>query len=138
MVGDLMKIASIVGARPQFIKLMPVVIVPLHSRTRKVLDTFSFFKDIVPQRLRIIEPVSYFEMLILEKNARVILTDSGGVFFMDTTAEGIFFDERGICNYCKEFEEVLKNPKKRIMISLEELIDKIKKDGINLMTALLE
>ena len=72
-----MKLASIVGARPQFIKLMPPVVVPLHPRTRKVLDTLSFFKDTLPQGLRIIEPLSYFEMLILEKNARLILTDSG-------------------------------------------------------------
>ena len=48
---------------------------------------------------------------------------------MDTTAEGIFFDEKGVCNYCKEFEEKLKHPYKKINLNLEQLVEKIKKDG---------
>lgn len=51
------------------------VILPLHPRTRKQLDSAS----IKNTRVKIINPVSYLDMLILEKNARVILTDSGGV-----------------------------------------------------------
>ncbi|MBR6492749.1 MAG: UDP-N-acetylglucosamine 2-epimerase, partial [Paludibacteraceae bacterium] len=31
------------------------------------------------ERLRIIDPVSFFEIIRLERNARVVLTDSGGV-----------------------------------------------------------
>ncbi|GAB6183591.1 UDP-N-acetylglucosamine 2-epimerase (non-hydrolyzing) [Thermodesulfovibrio hydrogeniphilus] len=54
------------------------VIVPLHPRTRKVLSTLSISESL-PSNLLIIEPVSYLDMLMLEKNARVILTDSGGV-----------------------------------------------------------
>ncbi len=48
---------------------------------------------------------------------------------MDTTAKGITFDENGYCNYCTEFLEVLKQPKKRIDISLDKLVEKIKVDG---------
>jgi UDP-N-acetylglucosamine 2-epimerase (non-hydrolysing) len=50
------------------------VIVPWHPRTQKRLSS-RHSQD----GLAIIDPVSYFDMLLLEKNARVILTDSGGV-----------------------------------------------------------
>ena len=51
------------------------MILPLHPRTRKRLDTM----DIYPQDVPLLDPVSYLDMLVLEKNAKVILTDSGGV-----------------------------------------------------------
>ncbi len=51
------------------------VIVPLHPRTKKLLPSISSNLNY----LNIIEAVSYFDMLILEKNAKVVLTDSGGV-----------------------------------------------------------
>jgi len=54
------------------------VIFPVHPRTKKNLNAFgidvSNFK-----RVMMIDPVSYFDMLILEKNAEIILTDSGGI-----------------------------------------------------------
>lgn len=53
------------------------VICPLHPRTRKALQTLER-RERHPG-LRLIEPISYLDMLVLEKNARVILTDSGGV-----------------------------------------------------------
>jgi UDP-N-acetylglucosamine 2-epimerase len=54
--------------------LMPVII-PLHPRTKKIISTLKLSLN----KLQIINPVSYFEMLQLEKNAHVILTDSGGI-----------------------------------------------------------
>lgn len=57
-------------------KEMPLVL-PLHPRTRKRLDDAGF--NVSLSGLRIIEPVGYLDMLCLERNARVILTDSGGV-----------------------------------------------------------
>ena len=54
---------------------MPVLL-PMHPRTKNTLGTRL---DEIGTRIRIIDPVSYLDMLMLEKNARVILTDSGGV-----------------------------------------------------------
>lgn len=51
------------------------IIFPVHPRTKKTVDKM----DVKTPGLRIIDPVSYYDMLVLEKNARVILTDSGGV-----------------------------------------------------------
>jgi len=51
------------------------LIIPLHPRTQKELEKLG----ISVTNVRLIEPVSYFDMLMLEKNAQFILTDSGGV-----------------------------------------------------------
>ncbi len=58
---------------------------PIHPRTKKVLENYSLVNKI-PENLIITEPVSYFEMVVLEGNAKVIITDSGGV-----QKEGYFF-----------------------------------------------
>ncbi len=52
------------------------VIAPLHPRTRKIMAAAAIE---VGESVRIIEPVSYLDMLLLERNARMILTDSGGM-----------------------------------------------------------
>jgi UDP-GlcNAc3NAcA epimerase len=53
------------------------IVVPLHPRTRTVLDAAGVGH--LSGQVRLIAPVSYHEMLILEQHARLILTDSGGV-----------------------------------------------------------
>lgn len=68
------------------------VVLPLHPRTRKMLQT-QLSTELLSRvehnaRLKIIEPASFFEIIRLEKNARVVMTDSGGVqkeaFFFQT------------------------------------------------------
>lgn len=52
------------------------VIFPAHPRTRKAIELLGF----VPAgHVHLIEPVGYFDMMVLEENARLIATDSGGV-----------------------------------------------------------
>jgi len=51
------------------------VIYPLHPRSRKMVSEFH----LKPQNLTLIEPVDFLSFLQLESNARLILTDSGGV-----------------------------------------------------------
>ncbi len=51
------------------------VIYPIHPRSRKMMSEFH----LEPQNLTLIDPVDFFAFLQLESNARLILTDSGGV-----------------------------------------------------------
>ena len=55
---------------------MPVVF-PVHPRTRKMLAQSGLRQDL--QRMHLIDPVGYLDMVMLEKNSRLIMTDSGGV-----------------------------------------------------------
>lgn len=50
------------------------IVWPVHPRTHKCSELGSLVADI-----KLIDPVGYLDMLALEKNAKVILTDSGGV-----------------------------------------------------------
>lgn len=52
------------------------VVCPVHPRTQKMLDKFNIT---LPVGIRQIAPVGFFESLCLQMNARLILTDSGGV-----------------------------------------------------------
>ena len=52
------------------------VIMPIHPNTKGKLTLANFFE---PVNFNFIDPVSYFEMLALEKGAEIIVTDSGGV-----------------------------------------------------------
>ncbi|MCL0058889.1 UDP-N-acetylglucosamine 2-epimerase (non-hydrolyzing) [Dehalococcoidia bacterium] len=54
------------------------VVLPLHPRTRTALEQAGLYPE-AAQRLRLIDPVGYLDMVMLEKQARVIVTDSGGV-----------------------------------------------------------
>ncbi|PIV24925.1 MAG: hypothetical protein COS40_00600, partial [Deltaproteobacteria bacterium CG03_land_8_20_14_0_80_45_14] len=49
----------------------------LHPRTKKMMKVYHLFSGF--KNIKFIEPVSYLDMLKLEKNAKAILTDSGGI-----------------------------------------------------------
>jgi len=51
------------------------VVYPIHPRSRKMMDEFK----LKPENLTLIEPADFLAFLQLESNARLILTDSGGV-----------------------------------------------------------
>lgn len=68
------------------------IVLPLHPRTKKMLPQQLSAELLTRvercEKMRIIEPASFFEIIRLEKNARVVMTDSGGVqkeaFFYST------------------------------------------------------
>jgi UDP-GlcNAc3NAcA epimerase len=72
-VDDREKLATIIQG---FGSVDQRIILPLHPRTKKMLQQFdlSFTENVIT-----IEPVGYMDMLMLEKNAGCILTDSGGI-----------------------------------------------------------
>jgi len=55
------------------------VLFPMHPRTRKRVMEFGLNHFLDAKGLEVIDPVGYFDMLVLEKNASLILTDSGGL-----------------------------------------------------------
>ena len=67
------------------------LVLPLHPRTRnlldKNLDSAVYQKLMTSPRVKIIPPASFFEIIVLEKNARIVMTDSGGV-----QKESFFFE----------------------------------------------
>lgn len=68
------------------------LILPLHPRTRKMMD--SLLKPEVTQKLKdnkaikIIDPAGFLDIIALEKNSRMIITDSGGL-----QKEAFFFEK---------------------------------------------
>ena len=68
--------AKLLNILETFSMLGETVVFPVHPRTRKAIETAGFS---VGENVKLVEPVGYLDMLWLEKNARMILTDSGGV-----------------------------------------------------------
>ena len=70
---DILKIKSIFSAL-ETINLTKKVILPLHPRTKKVLENYG-----IEPNIEFIEPVGYFDILELLKNCSMVVTDSGGL-----------------------------------------------------------
>ena len=77
---------AIFGALEEISRKNPVVI-PLHPRTRAILQKNSY--KFAESAITFINPVGYFEMIWLINNARLIMTDSGGL-----QKEAYFFEKK--------------------------------------------
>ncbi|MCP4374511.1 MAG: UDP-N-acetylglucosamine 2-epimerase (non-hydrolyzing), partial [Deltaproteobacteria bacterium] len=69
------RLQSILAA---FVEIEIPIIFPVHPRTRLYIETLNF-EPLEHSNVQMIEPVGYLDMLMLEQNAQLILTDSGGV-----------------------------------------------------------
>ena len=71
------RLKAIFESLQEISEALPIV-VPLHPRTRKMLDSIGLYM-ISDDRLIILDPVSYFDMITLLSRCRGVFTDSGGV-----------------------------------------------------------
>ena len=63
-----------------FLEIREPIIFPIHPRTRQRMAEFGFENSKFETRnVQFIDPIGYLDMLTLEENAKLILTDSGGM-----------------------------------------------------------
>lgn len=73
---DPLRLESILAALAKIASDLPVVL-PLHPRTKKLISSYELERFL--DKLLVVEPLSFLDMVALEQAARLILTDSGGV-----------------------------------------------------------
>lgn len=71
------RLSTLMGALAEVAREIPVLL-PLHPRTRTILEREGMLDD-ATRNLQLTAPVGYLDMVMLEKHARLIVTDSGGV-----------------------------------------------------------
>jgi UDP-N-acetylglucosamine 2-epimerase (non-hydrolysing) len=64
------------------------VIFPVHPRTKTNIENFGFADLVANSNVRLIEPLGYLDFMRLYSDAKLVLTDSGGLQ-EETTALGI-------------------------------------------------
>lgn len=70
------KLRAILTALNEFSQ-QHLVVLPMHPRTQKIIAQQQL--QSLCEHIKIIPPLSFFDMILLEKNAKLIATDSGGV-----------------------------------------------------------
>lgn len=78
-VDDPVKLAGLVRLVVELARRLPPVVFPLHPRTRKRLEAAGALDELRLDGIRLLEPQPYEQMLSLLGQARVIVTDSGGL-----------------------------------------------------------
>ena len=90
-VDDKEILGGIIEALNNIAQRLPIVF-PMHPRTRKMIDRFGLMETLEAmgngKGILVTEPLGYLEFLHLNMNARVVLTDSGGIQ-EETTVLGI-------------------------------------------------
>lgn len=83
---DLTKLKKIIAALNLLHNERKKVVLPIHPRTRKILENNNISVDFI-----LTEPVGYFDMIELIKNSSLVITDSGGL-----QKEAFFFQKQCI------------------------------------------
>jgi UDP-N-acetylglucosamine 2-epimerase (non-hydrolysing) len=86
-VDDPVKLRALLGAMAQISARTPVIF-PLHPRTRSMIEKFGLAALLDASGILPLPPMGYLQMLGLMREARLVLTDSGGIQ-EETTALGV-------------------------------------------------
>jgi len=86
-VDDPAKLAGLVGALCEISSSLPLVFA-LHPRTRTRIDAAGLGAEVAGRRILATPPLSYLETIGLVREARLVITDSGGLQ-EETTALGV-------------------------------------------------
>jgi len=64
-----------------FLEIGETIVFPVHPRTQQKIAELdvTIEREYTNSKVKMIDPVGYIDMLMLEQNARLILTDSGGM-----------------------------------------------------------
>jgi len=73
---DPLKLQALLEA---FNQMNETVVFPMHPRTKQKIQQWKLTDLILSENIKILEPLNYFDMIAVESQAKVILTDSGGV-----------------------------------------------------------
>ncbi len=112
----------IIGTLSKISETFPLIF-PIHPRTRKNMEEFNIKPG---ANIKLTDPLSYMEFLSLWKDAKLVLTDSGGLQ-EETTALGIPCltirenTERPI-TVTKGTNELMGTSRKKILRSFDEII----------------
>lgn len=80
---DYKRLSTIVAALNEIHLTLAPVVLPLHPRTRKLIDAYGLTLNV-----HVIDPVGYLEMVWLLSHSQLVVTDSGGV-----QKEAFFFNK---------------------------------------------
>ncbi len=72
---------NLLGILSAFLDINEPVVFPIHPRTRQKISELDdpLNRRLANSNIVMIHPIGYLDMLVLERNARIILTDSGGM-----------------------------------------------------------
>ncbi len=71
-------LGRLLGAVREIAREAPVIF-PAHPRTRKNMERFGLLSEAAGSGVRVLEPLGYLDFLKLMAEARLVLTDSGGI-----------------------------------------------------------
>jgi UDP-N-acetylglucosamine 2-epimerase (non-hydrolysing) len=86
-VDDLDTLSRLMAAIEDISKKLPIIF-PVHPRTQQKIIQAGLLSQLAEDRIILLPPVAYLEMLGLMQSAKLVLTDSGGLQ-EETTALGV-------------------------------------------------